>query len=204
MSMSKKARKKYYEENKEKEIEKAKKWNKENKEKRKIIMKKWYDENKERLKKYRKEYNKNHREELNEYMREYRKNHKEKINKRNCEKYLSVVNKGRVFYGYNPCKLANDYYQKTNPESKRFSSLIANSKMSLETYIAMRAVFDSKEILSLMQRLYKGSIQLEEIEDMIISSGFDMKSEKFKKLIDCINKSKSEYSFYKNYNGEFK
>ena len=36
---------------------------------------------------------------------------------------------------------------------------------------------------------------------MIEESGFDMESEEFKYLIDCINNSTSESSFAKNYDG---
>lgn len=167
-------------------------------------------------KEYFKEYRRKHKEERKEYMREYRKKHKSEIkecDRKHHEKYKKEINKkgrkkynkGRVFYGYNPFALAHSYYELINPESGVFSPTIANSKMSLDTYIAMRGVFDTSIIRSLMKQLYHGSIEIEEINDMISAAGFDMNSEKFKELIKCICSCKSLSGFLQNYNGgEFK
>ena len=218
--------KEYYQEHKEEVKRKNKEWYKKHKEERKEYNAKWRQEHKEELKEWQKRYNKKHKEEKSEYnkkykkehkeeLKEYYKNHREERNKnqrRHYNKYKKEINKkerdfyekGKVFYGYNPWVIAKKYYEKIRLESSKPSPSIVNSNISLETYIAMRAVFDNTTIKSLMMRLYKGSIRLEEINDMIEAAGFDMESEKFKNLIKCVCSSKSVRGFYKNYNGEFK
>ena len=180
-----------------------KKWRESHKEERKKYRQEWYKKNKETKKEKYREYSRNyyhnHKKEIKEYKKEYHEENKVERNKEQRNFYK----KGRVFYGYNPLVLSRTYHDLTHPESPRFSPTIA--KMSLETYIAMRAVFNSKEINSLMHRLYRGSILLEEIEDMISAAGFDMNSEEFKELIKCVCNNRSVRSFYKSYNGgEFK
>ena len=168
----------------------------------------YYAEHKEEIRRKKKEYYKNHREEMRRKRKEnYKKNREwsEKNKNERNKKERDFYKNGKIFYGHNPYTLARMYYDRINPELKKFSPTIANSNMSLETYIAMRAIFNPSTIMSLMKQLYYGMIKVEEIENLIKLSGFDMESEKFKYLIKCICSCKSIHSFYKNYNGgEFK
>ena len=79
-------KKEYYEDNKEKLLEKVKEYNENNKDKITEYNKKYNENNKEKMKEYQKEYNENNKDKLKEYKKKYRKENKEKLLEKKKEK----------------------------------------------------------------------------------------------------------------------
>ena len=85
-------RKEYYQDNKQKFLEKNKEWNEDNKEKRKEYKKDYYEKNKEKLKGYSKDYSEDNKEKKKEYMKVYRQKNKERIKEYKKQYYQDKKN----------------------------------------------------------------------------------------------------------------
>ena len=89
--------KKYYEENKEKILERSKKYGEENKEYIKEYKKKYYEENKEKILERSKKYGEENKENIKEYQKKYREENKE-YNKEYMKEYENFRRKNDPLY----------------------------------------------------------------------------------------------------------
>lgn len=102
---TKKNRKEYYEDNKDKKIEYQLKYYEENKEKLKEYKKEWYNERKEELKEYKKKYYEENKEKLKEHKKKYYEENKEHL-----------LNWGKQYYNENRdviLERVNEHYYET-------------------------------------------------------------------------------------------
>lgn len=98
--MKNKIYEKYYNENKEKLIDRMKKYNKENRERLNEYMKEYRRNNKDKMKEGYIKYKEKNKDKINEYMKKYRKENKEKF-KEGYKKYINnPINRDKLNEGY--------------------------------------------------------------------------------------------------------
>ena len=157
-SKCKKCRKKYHQENKDRDNERRKKHYQENKDKIKEYNKKRYQENKDYYKEYKRTYNQENKEEIREYSKKHyqeNKEHYKKYRQENKEHYKKYrqENKDKMK------EYKKEYYQKNKESKKEYDKeyndkkvqeALQQIKIEVETYPDKYNYIENKDIYGII------------------------------------------------------
>ena len=146
-SKCKKCRKKYHQENKDRDNERRKKHYQENKDKIKEYNKKRYQENKDYYKEYKRTYNQENKEEIREYSKKHYQENKEHYKKYRQENKDKIKEYKKEYYQKN--KESKKEYDKEYND-KKVQEALQQIKIEVETYPDKYNYIENKDIYGII------------------------------------------------------